>query len=102
MSVVGMFEGVFVESRVCRNQDYFQAVFNFPEEVFGNVISIEQMDRPRRTNILCETKRQGELLKLNPGQKYKLLCSVAVNQSNERNGKVYPASVNLNIIKVQS
>lgn len=38
MSVVGIFEGVFVESRLCKNQDYFQAVFLFPQEVYGNVI----------------------------------------------------------------
>ena len=82
MSVVGMFEGVFVESRVCKNQDYFQAVFNFPEEVFGSVITIDQMDRPRRTNILCETKRQGELLKLNPA--FLTNFTTAVSESFEK------------------
>ena len=101
MAVVGMFEGIFVESRLCKNQDYFQAVFQFPEEVFGNVFSVDQMDRPKRTNILCETKKQPDILNLSPGQKYKLLCSVGVSKANERNGKSYPASVNLNIIKVQ-
>lgn len=60
------------------------------------------MDRPRRTNILCQTKVQPDLMKLVPGQKYKLLCSVGVSQANERNGKTYPASVDLNIIKVHS
>lgn len=102
MAVVGIFEGVFVESRLCRNEDYFQAIFNFPDEVYGNVFTVEQMQRPKRTNILCETKRQGEILSLTPGQKYKLLCSVTCSQPNERNGKSYPASTNLNIIKVQN
>ncbi len=100
MSLIAILEGTFVESKVCRNQDYFQAVFNFPEEVYGKVFTVEEMPKPKRTNILCETKKQPDLLNLNPGQKYKLVCSVGVRQPNERDGKKYPASVSINILKV--
>lgn len=46
MTLIAILEGTFVESKVCRNQDYFQAVFNFPEEVYGKIFTVEEMPNP--------------------------------------------------------
>lgn len=100
MSIVAFLEGILVETRECNNKDYFQAIFNFPEEVYGKVFALEEMPRPKKTNILCESKRDNYIKNLDWGKKYKLQVSIGVRQPNERDGKKYPAAINLNILKV--
>lgn len=102
MSVVAFLEGILVEIKECSNQDYFQAIFNFPEEAYGKVFALEEMSRPKKTNILCETKRDNHIKNLAWGKRYKLQVSVGVRQPNERNGKQYPATINFSILKVLS
>ena len=101
MSIIATLEGKFTGFKECSTSDYFQAVFNFPEELYGNVFKVEDMKNPKRTNILCASATQPELRKLEVGKKYKLLCSLGVRQPNEKNGRQYPASLGLNIINFQ-
>ena len=97
MSIVANLEGVFSGIQQCKNSDYFQAVFNFPEEVYGKIFDIADMPNPKRTKILCESNRQQDLLSLQTGKRYKLLCSLKVRPGN--NG--YPASLGINILNVK-
>ena len=101
MSIVAFLEGKFLEFKPCRNTDYCQAVFSFPQEVFGQIFQIENMSRPPRTNVLFDVNEQKELLDLKPGQKYRVQCSLRVRQPNEKDGRKYPAQLNLNILKTQ-
>lgn len=101
MSIVATLEGKFSGFKECSNTEYFQAIFNFPEEVYGSVFKVEDMKSPKRTHILCESQTQADLRKLEVGKKYKLLCSLGIRQPNEKNGRKYPASLGLNIINFQ-
>lgn len=101
MPIVAHLEGSFVGIEPCNNSDYFQAIFNFPEEVYGKIFKVEEMPRPKQTRILCDSDKDKNLLNLERGKKYRLLCSLGVRQPNERNGKRYPASLGLNILNAQ-
>ena len=85
MSIVAFLEGKFLEFKPCRNHDYCQAVFCFPQEVFGQIFQVENMRNPARTNILFEVNEQKELLDLKPGQKYKVSRSQSQFQRGDRN-----------------
>ena len=101
MSIVAHLEGKFLEHKQCNNPDYLQAVFAFSQEVYGQVFKVEDMPRPQRTNVLFNINENKDLLNLQPNQKYKCMCSLSVRQPNEKNGRTYPASININILKTQ-
>lgn len=101
MGLVCHLEGKFLEHRQCSNSDYCLATFAFPEEVYGKVFSVEDMPRPKKTTILFNTQEQAHLFELKPNQKYKLQVSLTINPPNSKDGKEYPAQLNINIIKFQ-
>lgn len=103
MSIIGILEGKFIGTQQCKNPEYFTASFNFPVEVYGNVLQIEDMDRPAITKILCNNKSQSHLHKLESGKHYKLRCSLGVSKPNtSSNGKTYPASLQIGILNVSA
>lgn len=100
MSIVGQFVGKFIENKACKNEQYFQSIWVFPVEAYGNIIEPNNMSKPVTHKILCDNKVDGQLINLTPNKQYKLLCSIGVNKANTKDGVTYPASVNLNVLKV--
>lgn len=101
MAIVAYLEGKFLEFRQCLNKEYLQAVFVFPQEVYGQIFNVEDMSRPKKTNVLFNVNEDKHLLDLKPGQKYKCQVALGVRQPNEKNGRQYPAQLNINVIKAQ-
>ena len=100
MAVVGYLEGTFLENSPCKNIKYMMSKWQFPVAVYGKIMSPEELDRPPVTNILCEVGKSAHLQQLKSGEKYKLQTTLGVSKANESDGKYYPASLSINIVKV--
>ncbi len=98
MYPVARMTGILEEIKPPSNPDYFMVIFNFAQEVFGKIFTVEEQPNPKSTRILCSAKNQQDLLNLVPGKKYDLTVSLRVNHGSEKDGKVYQPTVGYNII----
>ncbi len=98
MAFFGTFRGKFFGSKPTSNPQFIITKWAFPQSDYGKVFQIEEMPRPKMTNILHDIKAYPAILDCKEGQTCDLLCSVSLKNENRKADKFYPAQVQLSII----
>jgi hypothetical protein len=89
---VGMFRAKFHGIEPCKNTKYC------------NVLLEPEYDRPDKFSPekhLHEVEEVSKFKHLVPGKEYFFRCAIGINSANERDGKTYPARINLKIFEAK-
>ncbi len=88
---VGIFRVRFLGIKPCNNPDYFNAIFGLEYDVQGQFKPEKHLHSSEEGHIFAG-------LQLN--QDYLLRAAVGINSANQKDGKNYPARVNLRVLEI--
>jgi hypothetical protein len=89
-------EGLFVEAKQCKNDDYYNLQFKIVEDNNGTLSVLENMRRPNASFLVTRQDVETLYYLLQTGQKYQLDIDVYCKPARGN----YPAGVGLNLVKV--
>ena len=88
---VGVCRIRFLGINPCKNPDYFNALFGLEYDIQGQFKPEKHLHSSEDGHIFAG---------LQPNQDYLIRAAVGINSANEKDGKTYPARLNLRALEV--
>lgn len=88
---VGIFRIKFLGVEACKNEKYFNASFGIEYDVQGDFKPEKHLHGQQDAHVFTT---------LQVGQDYLVRAAIGINSANEKDGKNYPARLNLRVLEV--